>query len=96
MTSLQDRIEANPDAFYDSDTSLSDYQFEDDILDDPLDMTLEGISSRNRKRGDQLKFTQSGRNVRQAGLGGSGTKHKASVHFEPRRSSLKVKDTAIK
>ncbi len=93
MTSLQDRIEANPDAFYDSDTSLSDYHFEDDIMDDPLDMTLEGISSRNRKKGDQLKFTQSGRNIRQ---GGSGTKHRLSVHFEPRRSSVKVKDRAIK
>jgi hypothetical protein len=63
---LQDRIEANPEAFYQSDTSLSDYQFEDDIMEDPLDLTLEGMSSRNRRKGEQLKFTSSGRSVRQS------------------------------
>ena len=52
ITSLQDRIEANPDAYYDSDTSLSDYHFEDDLMEDPLDQTLEGISSRNRRKGE--------------------------------------------
>lgn len=50
LSTLQERIESNPSAFYDSETSLSDYEFEEeDLMEDPLEMTLEVLNSRNRR-----------------------------------------------
>ena len=58
MSILQEKIEANPNAYYDSDTSLSDYQFEDDMIDEQLEMSFEGINiNKRRKTGEQIKFT---------------------------------------
>lgn len=67
------------------------------MMEDPLDLTLEGISSRNRKKGEQMKFTSSGRSVRQSTQGRSSVKPRlSSGTFESSRSNLKVKDSAIK